>query len=181
MDRDAFGSLNSNAALWSAKAAGIFTWDVETNTVHGDAVIADFFHLATATAAEGLPLQAYLASIHDDDKPRVARSIHTAITHGGSYQEEYRLVHPHGTVIWVLAIGHCFRDRDGAPTTYAGVIYDITNQKTSATDGLSDHCNAAMQIAERLGNPRLVTLLTQAVDEAENEDLRAVLRKSVRH
>lgn len=173
--------LDAGAALWAAKAAGIFTWDIAENTLYGDAIIAGLFNLDSEQTMEGLPLQDYLASMHPDDRPRVARAIHAAIVSGDPYQEEYRLQRDHGHDRWVLAIGHCFRNRDGNPSIYAGVIYDITEQKTSETDGLSDYCHAALHVAKRLGNPRLVALLKLAVDEASNEDLRETLRKSVRH
>lgn len=181
MQGDDAEDLNSNLALWAAKAAGIFTWDIGSNTLYADAVVSGFFDLDADRAMEGLPLQDYLARMHPGDKPRVARAIHAAILSGEPYQQEYRLVRREGDATWVLAIGHCFRNRQGAPSIYAGVIYDITEQKTSPTDGLSDHCHAALHVAERLGNRRLVALLEQAVEEASGEGLRQVLRKSIRH
>lgn len=181
MSIDVVDGAGASVAPWGAKAAGIFTWDIGSNMLYGDAVISDFFRLDADRAMQGLPLQDYIATMHPDDRPHVARAIHTAIVSGEPYQQEYRLVRPGGSPIWVLAIGHCFRNREGTPSIYAGVVYDITEQKNSATDGLTDHCHAALHVAERLGNPLLVALLEQAVDEASNENLREVLRKSILH
>lgn len=181
MDSNVAARVNSTSALWAAQAAGIFTWDIASNTLYGDSVIAAFFGIDIDRAMAGLPLQDYLANIDPQDKQRVARAIHAAILTGTPYQEEYRLGRPDGSTIWVLEIGHCFRNREGTPSSYAGVIYDITKQKTARTDGLSDHCQAALDVAERVGNTRLINLLQQAMDEAGNEDSKETIRVAVRH
>lgn len=168
-------------AAWMAKAAGIFSWDIEANRCYGDEVVAMYFDLDVAKAQSGLPLQDYLAAMYSEDRARVARALHHTILSGEPYHEEYRLVHEDGTVIWVLAIGQCFRGEEGSPSNYAGVIYDITEQKTTRTDGISDHCHAALHVAQQLDNDRLVSLLESAIVEAREEDLRGALRASIRH
>ena len=177
--------MNSNLeqahAAWMSKSAGIFSWDIEANRCYGDNVVAMYFGLDAAEAQFGLPLQAYLAAMYSEDRARVAKALHHTILSGDPYHEEYRLVRKDGSFIWVLAIGQCFRSEDGSPSSYAGVIYDITEQKTARTDGISDHCHAALSVAHRLHNDRLVSLLENAITEAQEENLRGALRASMRH
>jgi hypothetical protein len=67
------------------------------------------------------------------------------------------------------------------PSSYAGMINDVTEQKNAATDGLSAHRHVALPVVERLRNLRLAGLLEQAVKEAGDKNLREILKKSVRH
>ena len=162
-------------------AAGVFTWDLKTNIVHADDIVAHFFGFDTLEAHTGLPIEAYMERMHMDDRPRIAKAIHTAIVSGLPYHEEYRIVQVDGTERWVLAVGHCFRNRDGVPSDYAGMMFDVTSQKTTATDGLLDHCLATLAVAEKVGHHRVVGLLNEAVAEVLEENLREDVQKSMAH
>ena len=118
------------AALWATEC-GIYSWVIATDTVCADARVAGFFELPPELAERGLPLARYLDRIHDDDRPRTAKAIHDAIVTGDAYQADYRIVHADQSIVHVFAIGRCFRDKNGVPSEYAGVIYDMTADETA--------------------------------------------------
>lgn len=174
-------NLGSVHAAWMSQGAGIFNWDIEANRLYGDRVVASYHGLDADKAQTGLPLQDYISAVYPDDKAKVAKALHDALVSNDSYHEEYRLIQKDGSLIWVLAIGHCFRNADGNPSVYSGVVYDITEQKLSRTDGIADHCHAALHVARRLDNDRLIGLLEDAITETREENLRETLRVSMRH
>jgi hypothetical protein len=49
----------------------------------------------------------------------------------------------------VAALGRCFRDEDGNPSQYAGIVFP-TNDHVQQ-DELSAHCRAALKIARSSG------------------------------
>ena len=162
-------------------AAGVFTWDLETDVVHADDIVAHFFGIDIEEAHTGLPIDVYMQRMHTDDRPRVAKAIHAAIVSGLPYHQEYRVVQIDGTERWVLAVGHCFRNKNGVPSDYAGMMFDVTSQKTTATDGLLDHCLATLAVAEKVGHHRVIALLQEAVAEVLEENIREDVQKSMAH
>lgn len=72
--------------------------------------------------------------IHPDDRVRVLNEFQAALDpHGtGAFNDEYRLLRPDGTVIWVKATGRTFfsgEGRDRRPLGTTGVIMDISERK----------------------------------------------------
>ena len=173
--------LSTTITALMSDAAGVFTWNLESNIVHADDVVARMFGFDTRDAHEGLPIEVFIQRMHIEDRPRIAQAIHAAIVSARPYHEEYRIVQIDGSERWVLAVGHCFRNREGTPSDYAGMIFDVTSHKTTATDGLLDHCLAALAVAEQVGHDRVVELLEEAVREVTEQNLREDVQKSMAH
>jgi PAS domain S-box-containing protein len=73
--------------------------------------------------------------IHPDDLAVRAAAIQHALATGGSYEAEFRLILPDGTVRWIAARGRSpSRAASGAPPRVLGVSMDITRQKQAAAD-----------------------------------------------
>jgi PAS domain S-box-containing protein len=69
----------------------------------------------------------WLATVHPDDRDRIAALV--AKQHGGDapYEMEYRLLHRDGTVRWVRDVGNVLsRDALGRPAEIQGLIVDVT-------------------------------------------------------
>ncbi|EAZ90242.1 hybrid sensor histidine kinase/response regulator [Crocosphaera chwakensis] len=68
-------------------------------------------------------------SIHPDDRDRVQVIIETAIALNEDYEAEYRVIHPDGSLHWVLGRGRIIDHVNGQPNRMIGITVDITEQK----------------------------------------------------
>jgi PAS domain S-box-containing protein len=72
--------------------------------------------------------QSWLDAIHPEDRPRVVE----AATHkqvAGTYDEEYRIVRPDGTIRWICDRAFPVRDASGIVYRIVGFAEDITDHK----------------------------------------------------
>jgi len=63
------------------------------------------------------------------DRPAVQAHLAQAVAQRGSFQLEYRVVWPDGTIHWIAATGKVVTDEQGEPTRTLGVSMDITEHK----------------------------------------------------
>jgi PAS domain S-box-containing protein len=66
-------------------------------------------------------------ALHPEDRERIIAARARAIQ--GSYNQEYRIVRPDGTIRWVWARAFPIRDEAGRVTRIAGIADDITERK----------------------------------------------------
>jgi PAS domain S-box-containing protein len=102
-------------------------WDIEHNILVGDRNLAKLFSMDPAQVLHGLPLEAFLKSIHPDDLQRVKNSVQRTIQENVPFEEEYRTVTPQGKIRWVLARGKL--EEQGGRKVFPGVIVDITERR----------------------------------------------------
>ncbi|WP_112810964.1 PAS domain-containing protein [Ensifer sp.] len=112
--------------------SGIFTWDIVQDRVYGDAALAELFGLAADETNRGLPLKLYLARVHPDDRPQLARKITETIVGGRAQQSTYRVRTRGGRYVSVIAFGRCFRNREDTPVLYSGIV--VLESATSTND-----------------------------------------------
>jgi PAS domain-containing protein len=146
--------------------AGIFTWNIETDTVFGDSAIAHLFGMSVADALSGQPIAAYLQCIHPDDLANVAGEIREAITTGAPYQCQYRVLGAGKIYRNVEAFGRCFHSREGQPVQYAGIVFPFDGSET-ASDPLLETCTAALRIAVDTGRDDVAAKLGAIVRDLE--------------
>ncbi|MBF0521004.1 MAG: PAS domain S-box protein [Nitrospirae bacterium] len=72
--------------------------------------------------------RSFLDAIHRDDVGRVIGELEILKT-GQPFDNEYRIVHPDGTVRWIWGRGFPVRDKDGRVIQYIGAARDITARK----------------------------------------------------
>lgn len=70
----------------------------------------------------------WLASVHPDDRSRIARAFETTRCHGG-FSEEYRILRPDGEIRWVRDHVFATLDGNGLPHWVIGIAEDITRRK----------------------------------------------------
>lgn len=116
-------------AAVNAGNVGTWDWDIEGNKVQVDRVFARTFALDEETAAEGLALEEFTASIHEEDRDRVREKIERAVETCGEYEAEYRVWNAYGNLRWVIARGEVTCDEEGNPESFPGVLIDVTQQK----------------------------------------------------
>ena len=111
------------------KAAKIGSWD--WNIVTGKLVwserIEPMFGFAPGRFAG--TYEAFLESVHPDDRQFVVDSVNACVERGENYQIEHRIVWPDGTVRWVSETGDVIRDDTGKAVRMLGIVQDISERK----------------------------------------------------
>lgn len=112
------------------QSAGIGVWDMDlaTGMVRGR---PRFFRLmGLEPTSDPVPIEVMRSLRHPEDRTQVVDGFQQSLTKGDDYYEsEYRIIHPNGSVRWILGRGRVVRDGDGAPVRYSGVDIDITERK----------------------------------------------------
>ncbi len=149
-------------------SAGLGIWNIDpvTGLFTSDARFRSIF----GVSVEGLNEQQALANIHPADLPHIQAAVNAAMRPDdpAPYQVEYRVVHPDGSLHWVLAQGRA--DFAGAGTerkllSFAGTVADITARK-QAEAMLSCQRQSFEMVA--LGAP-LADVLNYLVRETEKQ------------
>jgi PAS domain S-box-containing protein len=129
LERDLRDAKSRLEATLTSSEIGTWTWDIEKNVLVADRNFASLFHL-TVDVASGGSLATYLASIHPEDRPRVAAAIDEVLRVPNKFYEiDYRLPGAEDSVRWVTARGRVERDSQGKPVQFPGVLLDITARK----------------------------------------------------
>ncbi len=118
-----------NQALSAGNGIGTWDWDVVRDRVTADDRFADLYGVPREMARAGAPIVQFFGGIHPDDRAATEAAIANAMSDGGDFAEEYRLLAADGTIRWVAAQGRCRRAEDGTPLRFPGVTFDITRRK----------------------------------------------------
>ncbi|MGV3553609.1 PAS domain-containing protein [Rhizobium sp.] len=153
---------HSNGGGDGSSDAGLYTWDLNTDTAYADSALAALFGIDKTLAEHGLPLQSYLDRVHADDRPALAGAIRKAILTGEPFQESYRVHNADGEITRILGLGRCFRDTNEQPRFYAGIVFPMPEERTGE-DGLLWQCLSALEMAKRDGRNDVSALLAEAV------------------
>lgn len=81
----------------------------------------------------------WVESLDPEDRDRVAKEWQEAAENGGSFQSEYRFLHPGGKTTWVLGQAEAEKNSSGKVIGYVGTITDITESKQVKEDLQSTH------------------------------------------
>ncbi len=73
--------------------------------------------------------RSWLDAVHPEDRARVAAAVPKQLE--GTYDEEYRIVRPDGTIRWIRARAFPIRDEAGRVYRIAGISEDITDRKAA--------------------------------------------------
>ena len=75
-------------------------------------------------------LEAWIEQILPEDLPRVQKKAKEFISgRVDAFEDEYRIRHKDGSVRWHQSRGRLYREADGAPLRWSGIIWDITERK----------------------------------------------------
>ena len=116
-------ALNAGALL------GSFVWDIQHDRFSSDERFARTFSYPDGQALDDLPIAIAESRIHPDDLPRIRELVDYSLSHGGSYNAEYRIRRADGSYGWVLACGRCEFDGQGRALRFPGVLIDIQERK----------------------------------------------------
>lgn len=148
---------------------GSWEWNLATNrTVWSDENFRLFGYEPGSVEASH---DAWVSSLHPDDRPRVLEHSQAALAGTGSYDIEYRVVHPNGEIRHVHALGEVFRDGSGVPLRMAGTGLDITAGKQAEEALRQAHDELERRVEARTSE------LQQAVDRLTKTE--AMLHQAV--
>ena len=122
-------SRDRQAAALETGVIGFFTWDACDRTVSADKHFARFFGLDPAALAAGLPQARIAERIHPGDRAAVTEVCTVALRSLGDFAKEFRLVHPDGSLRWVMVRSHCYEAAARRPLRYTGTAVDVTAAK----------------------------------------------------
>ncbi|SFV14584.1 PAS domain S-box-containing protein [Methylobacterium sp. 174MFSha1.1] len=114
-------------------AVGSWDWDIASNCIYADDVVARLFGVGLRQASTGIPIERFVAGIHPDDRQWVSAYIHRTAESSGVLVAEYRTCPQEGEVRWVLARGRFYHDVAGRPLRSHGIIVDITDRKEDSS------------------------------------------------
>jgi PAS domain S-box-containing protein len=120
---------NSEEKLhYSATAAdiGIWRWDLVNNELTWSERCKELFGYPPDYP---MTYDAFLSSIHEEDRSHVDRAVHKALQEKTEYLIEMRVVLPDGRLRWVMSKGRGFFDDEGKPVCMHGIAMDITERK----------------------------------------------------
>jgi diguanylate cyclase (GGDEF)-like protein/PAS domain S-box-containing protein len=120
----------SEASLVEAQRVahlGNWDWNIETNALWWSDEMYRIFGLAPQ--GFGATYEAFLETIHPDDRGLVEEAVNKALHEGVPYSIDYRVVLPDGLERIAHAEGEVTRDDAGKPVRMVGIVQDISERK----------------------------------------------------
>jgi diguanylate cyclase (GGDEF)-like protein/PAS domain S-box-containing protein len=96
----------------------------------------------------------WLESIHPDDRASAASHIHGGIA-SGTFEFEYRIIRPDGSIRFIESRGFPVRDAAGTVTRIVGVAKDVTRQRTAALELVASE----LRFSDMLSNVALAAVM----------------------
>ena len=134
--------------LSAASPVGIFRTDLEGNLVYANPRLEAIGQVS----ARELRDRGWMSVVHPDDVDALATGFVAAISSGGEYEHQYRLVLPDGTIRWVHGRSAIVRNQEGLPVGTVGTLEDITAQREAlaAAERAVDQTRRLQQLTARL-------------------------------
>ncbi|MFZ0481733.1 MAG: PAS domain S-box protein [Terriglobales bacterium] len=112
----------------AARAASIGFW--ERNLVTGKNTWSEITYvLLGLPPGSAASFQAFIDSVHPDDREMVQERLKAAIQLKGNFRTEFRVVWPDGSVHWLASTGRFFSGDDSRMTRITGIVLDIDKHK----------------------------------------------------
>lgn len=110
---------------------GYYSWDFASDLVRVDNVCCEIFEFEVETAAEGMPIKAFLDKMDPETQERIAAAIYKSISNDEYYDETYTIGLKSGRERWIRVTGRCMLSGGQLPTHSAGTMMDVTHLRTS--------------------------------------------------
>ncbi len=120
-------------ALEGSGLVGTWTVDLATQISKADANVARMYGLPEDDCQKGIAVSRFHASIHPEDRERVATAILQSVQTRKAYRCRYRVAGPAGQIRWVVSSGNPGREEDGEVTQFLGVVVEVTEQMETAS------------------------------------------------
>ncbi|MBW2515339.1 MAG: sigma 54-interacting transcriptional regulator [Deltaproteobacteria bacterium] len=114
-----------NLAATSADA-GLWILEISTGHIWATQKARELYGFAPG---QELNFEDFIQIIAPEDRARIRRSVEQTTRTKGDFREEYRIVHPDGTIKWMAARGRPYFKSSGEPERLMGVSLDISEHK----------------------------------------------------
>ena len=149
------------ALALAAGRMGAWDWDIESGRVSWSAEL-ELIH-GLEPGSFGGTFDAVRRDVHPADADRLSAMITAALAAPDStYEIEYRIVRPDGTLRWLGATGRVIVDGHGRPVRMVGICRDVTDSKR-AEDARRFLAEASHVLATTLAPETIVDNLAQLV------------------
>ncbi|MEP6715767.1 MAG: PAS domain S-box protein, partial [Terriglobia bacterium] len=118
--------LNSTLA---AGSIGTWSWDTLSDQLTADEFTAAMFIIDPNAAAKGLPAEAWIQSIKEEDQARVRAEVARSIDSRAPFDFECRIPQKDGEIRWVQAKGRVEGNAAGPGLFFHGAVIDITQRR----------------------------------------------------
>lgn len=106
---------------------GSWEWNIETNDLYWS---DEVFHIFGLVPDEfGATYEAFLNSVHPNDREFVNNSVNDALHENKTYDIEHRVIRPNGEERFVNERAKVFFGDSGEPILMIGTVHDITDRK----------------------------------------------------
>ncbi|BAY18182.1 serine/threonine protein kinase and signal transduction histidine kinase with GAF and PAS/PAC sensor [Anabaenopsis circularis NIES-21] len=109
---------------------GSWSWNITENTVDWNDNHARLLGLVPGEVESSY--QAWRDRVYPEDIHRVEQAVTTALETHTDFEAEYRVIHPDGSIHWLVGRGRGIYDTDGQPVRMLGIILDISEQRNAA-------------------------------------------------
>ncbi len=109
-----------------AAQAGTWEWDLRTDENFWSEELWGLYGLEPHSCEPSY--EAWLKTVHPDDKPRTERAVQEAASRGTELNAEWRTVNGKEQR-WLMSRGRPLRDATGQVSRYLGIVVDITDRK----------------------------------------------------
>ncbi|MFW9793661.1 MAG: PAS domain-containing protein, partial [Candidatus Thorarchaeota archaeon] len=105
---------------------GHWDWDIVADTIDWSDEIYRIFGLKPQEFSA--TYEAFLSSVHEDDRDRVREAVDEAIKENKPYRIDHRVVHPDGKIVFVHEQGEVTFDDEGNAIRMMGTVQEITER-----------------------------------------------------
>jgi formate hydrogenlyase transcriptional activator len=123
-------SLRESEARLSLAAtsadAGLWVLENATGQIWATEITRKLYGLAPD---QELNFEGFIHIVESADRQRIRRQVERAVRTHSDFREEYRIVHPDGTIRWMAARGRSYFNPSGEPELLMGVSIDISERK----------------------------------------------------
>lgn len=142
--------LSSERLQLATRAAniGIWDWDIVTNHLVWDDSMYQLYGIQRLDF--GGAYEAWINTIHPDDKAQTDEDIQSALRGEREYAPEFRIIRPDGSIRHIKADSRTILSSDGKPLRMIGTNIDITERKQIQL--AMERSQSALEEAQRIGH-----------------------------
>lgn len=105
---------------------GVWDWNIRTGELMWSQECREMFGLGPEAP---ITYEAFLQTLHPDDRERIDVSVKAALRSGNEYSAEMRVILPNGSIRWIGARGRPYYDLEQRPVRMSGAVMDVTQFK----------------------------------------------------